>query len=317
MAKRQKIMEGGTSTWELTPEEKKEQDFLMDVGALEELLERAAKGGGPRYSALMIRLGKRFEKEGEDYWNKVAAKVKARKAEKAERAVARESYKPAPTGPAAEAAPRIPQRTEPYSGAQFGGYLPIPHPQWGGLGGYAPPGATPEMLAPYQERISATTEMARNRLADIIRRWETFKTAHFWRGSEVPDPWRGVGPVPWGGALYPWRRPAAPAPWDAAAREGAMLQTPVAQNPIERLRQRQLQAQQGLQQQALAGQQARQAAGSQLANMRWNPQEMQQFGQQMPGTRTFPGQIFPEAPQLNLFPGGSYQGSVTSPWEGW
>ena len=298
MAKRQKIMEDGTSTWELTPEEKKEQDFLMDVGALEELLERAAKGGGPRYSALMISLGKRFEKEGEDYWNKVAAEVKARKVKKAERAVARESYKPAPTGPAAEAAPRIPQRTEPYSGAQFGGYLPIPHPQWGGLGGYVPPGVTPEMLAPYQERISATTEMARNRLADIIRRWETFKAA------------------------YPWRGPAAPALWGGTAMPGAMPptampQAPVAQNPIERLRQRQLQAQQGLQQQALAGQQARQAAGSQLANMRWNPQEMQQFGQQMPGTRTFPGQIFPEAPQLNLFPGGSYQGSVTSPWEGW
>jgi len=298
MAKRQKIMEGGTSTWELTPEEKKEQDFLMDVGALEELLERAAKGGGPRYSALMISLGKRFEKEGEDYWNKVAAEVKARKAEKAERAVARESYKPAPTGPAAEAAPRIPQRTEPYGGAQLGGYLPTPNPQWSGLGGYAPPGATPEMLAPYQERISATTEMARNRLADIIRRWEDFKAAQSWRGAAAP--------APWGGTAMPGAMPPT-----------AMPQAPVAQNPIERLRQRQLQAQQGLQQQALAGQQARQAAGSQLANMRWNPQEMQQFGQQMPGTRTFPGQIFPEAPQLNLFPGGSYQGSVTSPWEGW
>ena len=203
-----------------------------------------------------------------------------------------------PKQPVVEAAPRIPQRMEPYGGAQFGGYLPTPHPQWGGLGGYAPPGATPEMLAPYRERISATTEMARNRLADIIRRWETFKAAHPWRGPAAP--------ALWGGTAMPGAMPPT-----------AMPQAPVAQNPIELLRQRQLQAQQGLQQQALAGQQARQAAGSQLANMRWNPQEMQQFGQQMPGTRTFPGQIFPEAPQLNLFPGGSYQGSVTSPWEGW
>ena len=202
-----------------------------------------------------------------------------------------------PKQPVVEAAPRIPQRMEPYGGAQFGGYLPIPNPQWGGLGGYVP-GATPEMVTSYLKRSSAMAEMARNRLADTIRRWEAFKAAY------VPQ--YAALPAPWGSASMPRAMPPT-----------AMPQAPVAQNPIERLRQRQLQAQQGLQQQALAGQQARQAAGSQLANMRWNPQEMQQFGQQMPGTRTFPGQIFPEAPPLNLFPGGSYQGSVTSPWEGW
>jgi len=297
MAKRKKVYEGGTSTWALTPEEQAEQEKVDDARALRELLELAARGGGPRYSALMLRLSKKFGEKGEAYRQEIADRVKAM------RVPSPETGLPAPTetepigAPPAGAAPRIPQRTEPYGGAGLGGYLPTPNPQWGGLGGYAP-GATPEMLAPYQERISATTEMARNRLADIIRRWEDFRAA------------------------YPWRGPAAPAPWGGTAMPGAMPptampQAPVAQNPIERLRQRQLQAQQGLQQQALAGQQARQAAGSQLANMRWNPQEMQQFGQQMPGTRTFPGQIFPEAPQLNLFPGGSYQGSVTNPWEGW
>ena len=97
--------------------------------------------------------------------------------------------------PPAGAAPRIPQRTEPYGGAQLRGYLPTPNPQGGGLGGYAPPGATPEMLAPYQERISATTEMARNRLADIIRRWEDFKAAHSWRGAAAPAGGAPIGSV--------------------------------------------------------------------------------------------------------------------------
>ena len=298
MAKRTKVYEGGTWTYALTPEENAEQVRDSDVHDLYELLQLAEAGGGPRYSALMMRLAKSFQKKGQAYWHQVAQEVKRMRAPKPK------TGPPAPTeaepigAPPAGTAPRIPQRTEPYGGAGLGGYLPTPNPQWGGLGGYAPPGATPEMLAPYQERISATTEMARNRLADIIRRWETFKAAHPWRGPAAP--------ALWGGTAMPGAMPPT-----------AMPQAPVAQNPIERLRQRQLQAQQGLQQQALAGQQARQAAGSQLANMRWNPQEMQQFGQQMPGTRTFPGQIFPEAPQLNLFPGGSYQGSVTSPWEGW
>ena len=298
MAKRKKVYEDGTSTWALTPEEQAEQEKIDDARALRELLELAARGGGPRYSALMLRLSKKFGEKGEAYRQEIADRVRAM------RVPSPETGLPAPTeaeligAPPAGAAPRIPQRTEPYGGAGLGGYLPTPNPQWSGLGGYAPPGATPEMLAPYQERISATTEMARNRLADIIRRWEDFKAAQSWRGAAAP--------APWGGTAMPGAMPPT-----------AMPQAPVAQNPIERLRQRQLQAQQGLQQQALAGQQARQAAGSQLANMRWNPQEMQQFGQQMPGTRTFPGQIFPEAPPLNLFPGGSYQGSVTSPWEGW
>jgi len=261
--------------------------------ALEELSRK--KGGR---AALLERA--RLEGREEEFLAEEEAFERSERKKKAKEKAKRQAAEEAPVTPLtpAGAAPRIPRRTEPYSGAQFGGYLPIPHPQWGGLGGYAPPGATPEMLAPYQERISATTEMARNRLADIIRRWEDFKAAQSWRGPAAP--------APWGGTAMPGAMPPT-----------AMPQAPVAQNPIELLRQRQLQAQQGLQQQALAGQQARQAAGSQLANMRWNPQEMQQFGQQMPGTRTFPGQIFPEAPQLNLFPGGSYQGSVTSPWEGW
>ena len=200
---------------------------------------------------------------------------------------------PEPVATTQVAAPRIPQRMEPGAYQGLGaGVLP----QSLGFPLYAGPGISPTLLAPYQARFAAAAETVRQKLSEMVARAGAFRQAY------APSPalaGSAATMVPWGGNAFPsFSFPAT-----------------VAQNPIERLQQSQLLAQQQLQQQAAASQQARGVAGSQLANIRWNPQQMQQLGQQLPGTRSYPGQIFPEAPPLNLFPGGSYQGSVTSPWQ--